>query len=257
MSRSVEPAWPNGHENGLLMQRREGQMRNVCLVILVFLLGGGIAAAQTQKNEDLVDDVQPPNFGPLGDPVCCSSPGTPIPGNITISDTLLCDVGDNTLDGDLGVILQINHTWVGDLSVRLTHDDTGTTALIMDRPGKPNSGFGCSGDDIDAQLFDAACGGSVEDQCAGAVSTINGEFTPDPDALAVFDGESHSGSWTLTVTDHAGADSGFLNTWCVDKKQVGGDGDCDVPATGTWEVIVLLGLLMVGSLFFMRRRADV
>ncbi len=256
MCRSVEPAWPNGHENGLRMQRREGQMRNVRLVILVFLLGCGIAAAQTQKNEELIHDVQPPNFGPFGDPVCCSSPGISIPPLGTIADTLLCDVGDNTLDGDLGVILQINHTWVGDLSVRLTHDDTGTTALIMDRPGHPASGFGCSGDDIDVQLFDAACGGSVEDLCEG-IPTINGEFTPDPDALAVFDGESHSGSWTLTVIDIGGGDMGSLITWCVDKKQVGGDGHCDVPTTSTWGVIVLLGLLMVGSLFFMRRRADV
>ena len=29
-----------------------------------------------------------------------------------------------------------------------------------------------------------------------------------------------------------------------------------VPATGTWGMIALLGLLMVGSLFFMRRRSE-
>ncbi len=33
-------------------------------------------------------------------------------------------------------------------------------------------------------------------------------------------------------------------------------GPADVPASGTWGMIALVGLLMVGSLFFMRRRAD-
>jgi MYXO-CTERM domain-containing protein len=35
-----------------------------------------------------------------------------------------------------------------------------------------------------------------------------------------------------------------------------GDDDDDVPASSSWGMIALLGLLMVGSLFFMRRRAE-
>jgi MYXO-CTERM domain-containing protein len=42
--------------------------------------------------------------------------------------------------------------------------------------------------------------------------------------------------------------------------QIGGgtgdDDDDDVPASGSWGMIALLGLLMVGSLFFMRRRVE-
>ena len=42
------------------------------------------------------------------------------------------------------------------------------------------------------------------------------------------------------------------------KFQYGGeqDGEPPVPATSTWGMIALLGLLLVGSLFFMRRRAE-
>ena len=82
--------------------------------------------------------------------------------------------------------------------------------------------------------------------------TIAGEFTPYPDSLAVFDGESHSGSWTLTVMDQGGGDSGTLWTWCVDKKQVGGD--CGVPSTTTVGAIVMILLLLGTSGYFLRRR---
>ena len=33
--------------------------------------------------------------------------------------------------------------------------------------------------------------------------------------LAAFDGELLAGDWTLTVSDHAAADSGTLDLWCL------------------------------------------
>jgi hypothetical protein len=52
-------------------------------------------------------------------------------------------------------------------------------------------------------------------------------------------------------------------TWALDPNDFAisllcktGDGPPPVPASGTWGMIALIGLLLVGSLFFMRRRAQ-
>ncbi len=238
-------------------------LRKACLVmtalVVVVLVCSGPALAQIKDSAQVGQRVGPPVFGPLGDQGC--------------------DVGAGITD--LRVTLQVTHTWVGDLDFVLTHDDTGTSAKIVDRPGEPLLGaFGCDGDDIDAILYDTAPGGDVEDQCAGGVPTINGEFTPSPDALSAFSGETLDGSWTLAVTDNAGGDGGSLNTWCLgegaggvccsspglgtqDNATVsdtlviaGGGGEPPVPATSTWGVIALMALFLGVSLYFLRRRSS-
>ena len=238
-------------------------LRKVLLIALVaFFVGmlvSGPALAQQKDVADIGSRLGPPDFGPLG-------------------DRGACDVGAGITD--LRVTLQVTHTWVGDLDFNLSHDDTGTSALIVNRPGEPALGaFGCDGDDIDAILFDGALGGDVEDQCAGAVPTIDGEFTPSPDALSAFAGESLSGDWTLTVIDNAGGDTGTLDTWCLAEGTGGtccsspgtaiqdntisdtlalggGDGEPPVPATSTWGVIALMALFMGVSVYFLRRRSN-
>ena len=112
---------------------------------------------------------------------------------------------------DLNLCLAIPHSWVGDLAVTLTHLDTGTSAMVIDRPGKTNGGFGCSGDDIFVLLDDEA-GPAVENQCAPQLPSISGNFAPN-DPLSVFDGEDISGDWRLTVSDNAGGDIGVLDRW--------------------------------------------
>ena len=57
---------------------------------------------------------------------------------------------------DLNVSLEVTHTWVGDLSFTLTHQDTGTSVTVFDRPGVPGSTYGCQNDNINATLDDEA-----------------------------------------------------------------------------------------------------
>jgi subtilisin-like proprotein convertase family protein len=150
-------------------------------------------------------------------PSCTTYTSTNVPislpnGTTTISSQLTVPASA-TID-DLDVTIGMAHAWVGDLSMVLTHQNTGTAVTIIDRPGVPASTYGCSGNNIAATLDDEASA-SVENQCASGTPTINGTFTPN-NALSAFDGESSSGTWQLSVTDHfTSADSGTLNGWSI------------------------------------------
>ncbi|WP_211362150.1 M36 family metallopeptidase [Aequorivita antarctica] len=142
-----------------------------------------------------------------------SSPGTAIPDNNPTGVTVTMNVTENVSITDLDVNLNISHTWVGDLIVTIK-SPAGTTAVIVDRPGRTTTGAGCSGNDILATLDDEAAT-PVENECAGSVPTINGSFTPN-NPLSIFDGESTLGIWQLIVSDNAGADTGTINSWGID-----------------------------------------
>ena len=142
-----------------------------------------------------------------------SSPGTAIPDNNPTGVTVTMNVTENVSITDLDVNLNISHTWVGDLIVTIK-SPAGTTATIVDRPGRTTTGAGCSGNDILATLDDEAAT-PVENVCAASVPTINGSFTPN-NPLSIFDGESTMGLWELTVSDNAGADTGTINSWGID-----------------------------------------
>ncbi|WP_410005864.1 M36 family metallopeptidase [Aequorivita nionensis] len=142
-----------------------------------------------------------------------SSPGTAIPDNNPTGVTVTMNVTENVSITDLDVNLNISHTWVGDLIVTIK-SPAGTTATIVDRPGRTTTGAGCSGNDILATLDDEAAT-PVENVCAASVPTINGSFTPN-NPLSIFDGESTLGLWELTVSDNAGADTGTINSWGID-----------------------------------------
>ncbi len=143
----------------------------------------------------------------------CAFPALAIPDNTPAGVNSDLVIGASLTLDDLNVDAIIDHTWVGDLTVTLTHVDTGTSAIIIQRPGNPATTFGCSGDDIDVTLDDAAAS-PVETQCAAGTPTINGTFSPN-NPLAVFNGESFTGTWRLNVSDAVGSDTGTLQAWCL------------------------------------------
>ncbi|MGC2063196.1 MAG: PA domain-containing protein [Thermodesulfovibrionales bacterium] len=124
---------------------------------------------------------------------------------------------------DVNVSVQATHTWVGDLKFTLTHNDTGSSAVLIDRPGVPATAFGCGGDNISALLDDEA-GSPVESQCAATPPAISGAFTPNS-PLSVFDNENAAGTWTLNAWDAATGDTGQLTGWnliitCADTNEL-------------------------------------
>jgi len=141
----------------------------------------------------------------------CRDPFLPIPDNNPAGATDgLAIPGTGTIT-DLNLYLDITHTWLTDLVVVLTHVETGTSVVVLDRPGAP--GPVCPRDDLTAILDDQAAS-AVEGQCSFGIPAIHGTFSPN-NPLAAFNGESIQGTWQLTVSDLAGADVGFLLRWCL------------------------------------------
>ena len=143
----------------------------------------------------------------------CSSQPLIIPDNSPGGVSRSFNLGsDGRLLTDLDVSAMITHSYVGDLSLRLRREASGTDVLLIDRPGVPASANGCSGDNIDVTLDDEAAS-PVESQCAGGATTINGRFRPN-NPLSAFDGLQLAGSWTLTVSDSVAVDTGNLTRFC-------------------------------------------
>jgi subtilisin-like proprotein convertase family protein len=133
------------------------------------------------------------------------SPGTVIVDNTTVSTTI--EVTDDVTMTDLNVDMNITHTWVGDLQITL-ESPAGTSVLIFD-----GGADGCSGDNINDLYDDESPNALV---CMGA----SGDAFPLADympsnALSAFDGESTLGTWTLSVQDTAGGDSGTIDSWSL------------------------------------------
>jgi subtilisin-like proprotein convertase family protein len=149
----------------------------------------------------------------------CSSPGAPIPDGSLSGETYTLVFPQSGELLDLNLSLDITHTWVGDLGVRLRHNESALEVQLVDRPGRGDSGFGSSADDMNIILDDEA-GATVED---GAPFTIGGSYSPN-EPLSTFDGIDANGTWVLTITDAATGDTGTLNSWCLEAEILGSVG---------------------------------
>ncbi|MEM9056120.1 MAG: DUF4215 domain-containing protein [Pseudomonadota bacterium] len=179
--------------------------------------------------EDGFSCENPPGEPSMCEPVPegCSEDVVAIPdaNGSGVSSSITVANGGSMLDLDFSLV--INHTWIGDLIVTLEHDDTGTSAVLLDRVGLPaiNPTFGCGNANIDVTLDDEAST-AAEDQCSASPPALGGTHTPNS-PLSVFDGENAGGSWTLTVSDNAGQDTGSIISWCLEPTEAVADSDSD------------------------------
>lgn len=148
----------------------------------------------------------------------CSSPNQPIPDNYSggISDKIT--INDPRYVYELSVQLEVNHSWIGDLVISLQHPDSGKEVMLIDRPGIPESDYGCSLDNIDT-ILDDSFPLPVESECASYPSAISGMYTP-TQMLNNFNGDPVAGTWKVTVTDHSPNDSGSFSRWCLSASLV-------------------------------------
>ncbi len=139
------------------------------------------------------------------------SPSAAIPDNSAAGIDFTLTVTDDLSLTDVDLEFDANHTWVGDMIVTLFAPD-GTSAVLIDRMGAPPGTFGCSSNDLDVTLDDAA-GSAIEDQCgaSSADPVPTGTFSPN-NPLSIFNGVASMGVWTVNVSDNGGGDLGTVNT---------------------------------------------
>ena len=155
--------------------------------------------------------------GPTGLPAA-------IPDNVPTGLTSDFTVGEDLTITDLDVYVEIQHTYVGDLRIQL-RSPVGTLVTLLDRPGVPTSNFGCSNDDL-AITFDDESLTQLEDLCPGSNPWFSGTAQP-TESLSVLDGESTQGTWSLIVSDNAGADTGTLIDWRLESTPTLQPGVCE------------------------------
>jgi T1SS-143 domain-containing protein len=123
-----------------------------------------------------------------------------IPNIGTITSTI--DVSGLTSIADLNVLINLDHTWTGDLDIFLISPNGTRVELSTD-----NWGLG-KGADYTNTLFD--------DEAATGITAgsppFTGSFRPEGD-LSALDGENPNGTWTLEITDDALGDWGTLFNW--------------------------------------------
>ncbi len=162
-------------------------------------------------------------------PTPTSSPTPPPPETVLFCDSLTepksipdddpngvhdrISIADGRLVSSLNLYLDISHTWVGDLVVNLSNEDTGETITAVNRPGVPASDLGCGTDNIITILDDGAIQ-PAEDQCASLAPAISGIYQPEGQ-LSTFSGKGISGTWRINVSDNYPNDTGRLNHWCL------------------------------------------
>ncbi len=154
-------------------------------------------------------------------------------GPMTITDDNSLGVASNLSVGTSGLIKDldvsitaINHTFVGDLAIELSHG--GVTVELTRHPGGPDN----AGDNMAGTVFDDEAPLNISQ----GVAPYTGSFRPQNDQLSRFDGLDKSGTWTLRVRDLFDGDVGTLAGWGTSVRGA----VCDVvPLDGTAPAVTL------------------
>ncbi len=149
--------------------------------------------------------------GPIAVTRCSNTLPTPLAipdGNLQgVSNTFT--VPDNVSIADLDVAVEIDHPFIGDLRITLTHVTTNTTVVLVDRPAAGD----CGGDNISC-TFDDNAARFASFVCSQHDPALGGGIIPDG-FLGDLAGQSLAGTWRLTVADEAARDVGTLVSWCL------------------------------------------
>ena len=123
------------------------------------------------------------------------------PDSGTVTSSVISYVED-FLVNDVNVTVNLNHTYDGDIDIKLVGPDNSVVML--------SNRHGGSGNDYINTVFDDEAANPI----SGGAPPFTGTFQPDGN-LSDFNGLSTSGDWTLVITDNAGGDSGTLNSWTI------------------------------------------
>jgi subtilisin-like proprotein convertase family protein len=126
----------------------------------------------------------------------------PGPPSIVTSTIEVSGMGGMVVD-DLNVTVDIDHTWVGDLTIALINQANQRVVLVEKEGG--------SADDFRNTTFDDEADQSITESSA----PFSGSFRPEGNISDFYD-KIADGIWTLEVNDNAQHDGGVLNYWSMD-----------------------------------------
>ncbi|MFO0873731.1 MAG: proprotein convertase P-domain-containing protein [Phycisphaerales bacterium] len=175
--------------------------------------------------------------GPIPDAASLSGPPGVVTSDVVVPDAISVQAIQVTVD-------DLVHTWCGDITITLTHLDTGATLALVTRIGlplnPPPNTFGDSSnyggvyrfaDPFTLNIWTAAAAGGTsyvippDDYFATAAGT---GFPIS--MLGVFGGTNAAGTWRLTITDDAAGDIGSFAGWTL---EITGGEAMPCPSTGS------------------------
>jgi hypothetical protein len=180
-------------------------MRTLAIVFSLLALATAVASADTFR----------------------AKPNLSIPDNVPAGVTDTLSASPSCTINDVDIVLEVDHTWVGDLVVTITH--AGTTVTLVDRPGRAPGGtnVGCSADMgcVRQVVLDDETGGSPPPaiECASPLPCTTcfpggqvpaQSFIPN-EVLSVFDTSDQAGDWIISIADNEALDTGTICAWEV------------------------------------------
>ncbi|MBS0196324.1 MAG: proprotein convertase P-domain-containing protein [Planctomycetes bacterium] len=120
-------------------------------------------------------------------------------------------------------LVNLNHTFVNDLVVTLTHLESGLTTTVLNREGGSSDVRG------DYRISDSGA------PWTGADGLFEPGTYASANPLAIFAGDSLAGTWVLNISDNAGQDVGAISAFSINVTAV--------PGPSGVGVLVLAGLL--------------
>lgn len=222
----------------------------LCVAIAALTLGSA-------ANADFFSGGGPGGAIPDGSGTAVS--GAPFLSTIVVPGTVQGTITDVNISFNA-----LAHSWVGDVTMTLTHPDGITTLTIMSRPGRGNtSTFGFSSDFVAGNSYAFADFGVALFNVAPPAIIPTGTYipssNPNPPAtnalpyvytptsfFGTFGGLLAPGIWTLEIRDWAGGDTGSLGGWTLNitTQNV-------IPEPSSLAILSLLG---VAGLVVRRRR---
>lgn len=127
--------------------------------------------------------------------------------NLEITDGILetthtINVSNSGLISEAKVSVDIDHTYIDDLVIKITHPNGSTSATLWNRNCFDESNIVISFEDW-------------TDNINCALTGLGDTFAP-AEPLNVFNGLDMAGNWQITINDLAGGDNGVLNSWALD-----------------------------------------
>jgi len=123
-------------------------------------------------------------------------------------------VPDDIKIGDLNVVLDITHTWIGDMIITLTGPAAiGSPEILL--LNQPCAGSNATYPNIQATLDDSG----VVHGCSATAPVVSGTIKPF-ESLYNLNGLSAQGTWTLNIHDVGPGDAGDVNVFALNFCKV-------------------------------------